>query len=88
MSSDRVPTPIEQKLTAYWCELLGVEVVKPEDHFIQLGGNSLLATMLANRIEEDLGVRPSMVELLNTLEQVAVVCEDLIREQGGSPPTA
>jgi acyl carrier protein len=74
-------TEMEQKLAGYWGELLGLQDIGRGDHFISLGGNSLLATMLANRIEEELGIRPTMGELFNTLGEVATLCEQLVREQ-------
>ncbi|MBU8898146.1 hypothetical protein KRR26_21235 [Corallococcus sp. M34] len=89
MSTDTVlRTSMEQKLADYWRDSLGVEVVRPTDHFLEIGGNSLLATMLANRIEDELGVQVSMVDLFNTLEHVASLCEQLLQEQGGSAPAA
>jgi acyl carrier protein len=75
-------TPMEERISGYWRELLGVQVVKPSDHFFELGGNSMMATLLANRIEDELGVRPSMEELFNTLEQVAIACEKMVEEGG------
>ena len=86
MSNDPTPNPLMQQLSGYWRELLGVEVVRPEEHFLELGGNSLMATTLANRIEKELGIQLSMVDLFNTLEQVAAICEELLREQGRSVP--
>lgn len=74
-------TQMEQKIAGYWSELLGLQEIGRGDHFISLGGNSLLATMLANRIEEELGIRPMMGELFNTLEEVATLCEQLVQEQ-------
>ena len=70
---------------AHWRELLGVEAPSPGDDFISLGGNSMLATMLANRIEDELGVRPEVIELFTTLERVVAQCEALLREAGGAP---
>ncbi|RKH40143.1 phosphopantetheine-binding protein [Corallococcus sicarius] len=70
-------TDMERKLAGWWRELLGVEVVHPEDHFLELGGNSLMATVLANRIEKELGVELSMVDLFTTLRDVASLCEEL-----------
>ncbi|MBZ4329852.1 phosphopantetheine-binding protein [Corallococcus interemptor] len=74
-------TDTEAKLAAWWKELLGVEVVRPEDHFLEMGGNSLMATVLSNRIESELGVEVSMVELFNTLQAVATLCDELRQEQ-------
>jgi hypothetical protein len=73
---------MERKLAGYWSELLGLQEIGRGDHFISLGGNSLLATLLANRIEDELGVRPMMGELFNTLEEVAILCEQLLQEPG------
>ena len=82
MSIEHPPTTqMEQKLAGYWSELLGLQEIGQGDHFISLGGNSLLATMLANRIEDELGIRPTMGELFNTLTEVASLCEQLVREQ-------
>jgi acyl carrier protein len=68
---------LEDTIAGYWKQLLGIEVVQPTDDFIGLGGNSILATMLANRIEDELGVRPEIAELFTTLAQVAVHCAAL-----------
>jgi acyl carrier protein len=82
MSIENPPsTQMEQRLSGYWSELLGLQEISRGDHFISLGGNSLLATMLANRLDEELGIRPSMGELFNTLEEVAALCEQLLQEQ-------
>ncbi|GEN05113.1 Phosphopantetheine attachment site [Myxococcus fulvus] len=88
MSTDTSTTPLQDKLAAYWRELLGAEVVRQQDHFLEVGGNSLMATMLANRIEEELGVQLSMVDLFDTLEHVTAVCEEQLREQGRTFPAA
>jgi len=69
---------IEVIIAGYWRELLGIDAVAPTDHFINLGGDSVRATMLANRIEDELGVRPRIVELFATLAEVAHHCEDLL----------
>ncbi|HEX3765889.1 MAG TPA: phosphopantetheine-binding protein [Kofleriaceae bacterium] len=70
--------PIADKIAGYWKELLGVDAVQPDDDFIGLGGDSVRATMLANRIEDELGVRPEIAELFTTLDQVARHCEALL----------
>ena len=69
-------TPMQERIAAHWRELLDVSEVKPADGFLDLGGNSLLATMLANRLEEELGVRPSMTDVFAwTLGELAAWCE-------------
>jgi acyl carrier protein len=69
---------IQDTIAGYWRELLGVDAVQPDDDFIGLGGDSMRATMLANRIEDELGVRPEIAELFTTLALVARHCEDLL----------
>jgi acyl carrier protein len=71
---------VEATIARHWRELLGIDAVAPTDHFIQLGGDSVRATMLANRIEDELGVRPGVVELFTTLADVARHCEALLAE--------
>lgn len=76
---------IELVIAGYWRELLGIDAVQPTDHFIQLGGDSMRATMLANRIEDELGIRPAVVELFTTLADTARHCEALLADRGGAP---
>ncbi|RKG94792.1 phosphopantetheine-binding protein [Corallococcus carmarthensis] len=80
-SPEEASSDTEAKLAAWWKDLLGVEAVRPEDHFLELGGNSLMATVLSNRIESELGVEVSMGELFNTLRAVATLCDELRQEQ-------
>jgi acyl carrier protein len=77
---------ITDKIAGHWKQLLGVEVVHPGDDFIGLGGDSIRATLLANRIEDELGVRPEIAELFATLEQVARHCEALVDQRSGDRP--
>jgi hypothetical protein len=79
------PTPsrdLAALIGAHWRELLGVETVAPGDDFLAVGGNSMLATMLANRIEDELGVRPPVVELFATFEQVVAMTAVMLDAQG------
>jgi acyl carrier protein len=71
---------LQDRIAAHWRDLLEVDRVQPGDHFIELGGNSMLATMLANRIEQELGVRPTVTDLFDTLHNVAATCEQLLAE--------
>ncbi len=61
-------------LAEMWRELFELnDTLSGDESFVDLGGNSLLATLLANRIEEQFRVRPTMVEILSkTLGELAV----------------
>ena len=55
---------LEVKLAAIWEEVLEARPVGVEDNFFDLGGHSLLAVRLIARMEEELGVRVPLAELL------------------------
>lgn len=63
-------------LAGIWRELLDVEAVGSEDRLLELGGNSLVATMIANRIELAWGFRPGLELLLTTtFHELTELCE-------------
>jgi acyl carrier protein len=78
MTTTNQARSIEDTIARYWRELLDIEIVQPDDDFIGLGGDSMRATLLANRIEDELGVRPEIAELFTTLALVARHCEELL----------
>jgi serine acetyltransferase/acyl carrier protein len=57
------PEKVAGALTVLWAEVLGAARVRPEQNFFDLGGNSLLAMRLIQRIEETLGVTLGAVDL-------------------------
>ncbi len=58
-------------LSALWSQLLDV-AAGPDDNFFDLGGHSMLAVQMANRVARDTGVRIKLVRLATqTLAQVA-----------------
>ena len=65
--------PTQAELVCIWQELLGVEPIGIRDDFFELGGDSLLATVMLAAIEEALGdTVPSTILLAgSTIEQVA-----------------
>ena len=46
---------LESLLARLWCEVLGVDGVGAEDSFFELGGDSIKAAILLNRLQEVLG---------------------------------
>ncbi|MBB6569692.1 non-ribosomal peptide synthetase [Kribbella sandramycini] len=70
----------DDALCAMVAELLGVPVVTPDQNFFEIGGHSVLATKLAGRIRQDLGVKvpirslfesTSLSELARAVEKAA-----------------
>jgi amino acid adenylation domain-containing protein len=51
-----VPTPTEEVVAGIWAEVLGLEAVRLEDNFFDLGGDSLLATQVSARVRNAFGV--------------------------------
>ncbi|MEN1927037.1 non-ribosomal peptide synthetase/type I polyketide synthase [Luteimonas qiangzhengi] len=67
----RVTDPRVLYLSEVWSRLLGMPA-GPEDNFFDLGGHSMLAVQMANRVERETGVRIKLIRLgAETLAQVA-----------------
>jgi phthiocerol/phenolphthiocerol synthesis type-I polyketide synthase E len=54
---------LERLIAAVWQELLGIEQVGIDDHFFEMGGNSLIALQALLRLEKKLAVRLSIATL-------------------------
>ncbi|MEO0684873.1 MAG: non-ribosomal peptide synthetase, partial [Cyanobacteria bacterium J06649_11] len=54
-------TAIEEKLERIWAEVLGVEKIGMNDNFFGLGGDSILAAQIVNRVREAFGVELSFL---------------------------
>ncbi len=66
-------TPIETRLLTLWQELLDRDDFGIEDSFFDLGGHSLLAMQMSFRLEEDIGLPPSLSNIFQfqTIAQFA-----------------
>ncbi len=72
--ADETPlTDTERRLAQLWVEVLGIETVGRTDHFSLLGGSSLSAAQLVNRVREHFGRELPLTEVMRapTLEQMA-----------------
>jgi len=49
-------TSVEKKLAKIWCEVLGLKQVGINDNFLDIGGDSILATQIINKVREELQV--------------------------------
>ncbi len=67
-------TATEQRLAELWQELLSVDVT-PNDDFLNIGGNSLLAIQLVARINEIFGVDLSIAEIFRSGTIAAIAGE-------------
>lgn len=56
---------LEQTLAAIFADVLAVAPPCADDDFFDLGGHSLMATRLTSAIEDQLGVRVSLLDLFN-----------------------
>lgn len=66
--------PQVEYLVSLWSELLGVAVA-PHDNFFDLGGHSMLAVQMVNRVAIDTGVRIKLVRLAS--HDLAKIAADL-----------
>ncbi|MCG7409240.1 amino acid adenylation domain-containing protein [Paenibacillus sp. ACRRX] len=66
-------TPQEAQLARIWKEVLGLTTVSMTDHFFELGGHSLRATILVNRLHQELQLEMPLREVFQypTLEAMA-----------------
>jgi amino acid adenylation domain-containing protein len=80
------PSQVQRTLRDIWELLLPVEVVGPDDDFMALGGDSLLAAQMLVMVEQRVGVTVPMGELVNarTLRDLSDV---VVRIQQGAPTT-
>ncbi|WP_156727720.1 non-ribosomal peptide synthetase [Streptomyces apocyni] len=74
----------ELLLAGIWAELLAVENVGAGDDFFALGGNSMLAFRIRQRVRRETGVRVDLPEILHhpVLRDLAKVLDDLTDTAG------
>lgn len=73
-------TPAESALASLWAEVLGLARVGVYDHFLDLGGDSILATRLVARIRYKLDLELSVLSLFDapTVADQAVLVEKML----------
>ncbi|MBH5318584.1 amino acid adenylation domain-containing protein [Paenibacillus sp. GSMTC-2017] len=77
-------TEIERKLLLIWQEVLKREQIGIDDHFLELGGNSLQAAHVATRLEDCFGVEITLSELFRytTIRTLAAFIDQVSKENG------
>lgn len=76
------PTDFVSVIGRIWSEALGVEQVAPADDFFELGGDSVVVTIMALQVEEafDLVVDPGLVFEHPTLAGFAAQIAEIASE--------
>jgi amino acid adenylation domain-containing protein len=71
-------TPVQQQLAKIWGELLGVQPIGIRDNFFYLGGHSLMAALMLNKVQDTFGVEVPLRVLFTgpTIEQLAMFITD------------
>lgn len=70
------PTSTEETLATIWRDTLKLDTLSPFDNFLDVGGDSLLAMQVIERVERELGARLAPADLFTqTLAQLAASCE-------------
>ncbi|HWW04182.1 amino acid adenylation domain-containing protein [Collimonas sp.] len=82
-----VASQLEQAVMTVWCEVLGVSDLSPADDFFALGGKSLQAIQVANRLGIALQ-REIAVSTLFRHRTVAALAQSLSSLAGHPPPPA
>ena len=78
-------SPLEETLVKIWADVLHLEQVGVHDHFLELGGDSLLATMLVSRVLNALHVQVPLRSLFKvpTVAQMARVILEILANKVG-----
>lgn len=77
------PNPIEEKLLAIWCEVLGQPTIGLQDNFFDVGGHSLLATLVISRMRAVFGVQLPLRTLFET-PSIAGLARVILEQQAGA----
>ncbi len=75
--------PLEERLAAIWCELLGLERVGVFDNFFTVGGDSMTAIRLVTRVRCELGGELTLAGLFAT-PYIAALAECLHAAAAGN----
>jgi amino acid adenylation domain-containing protein len=78
-------TVVEKTLAAIWADVLKMDVSQAgvQDNFFEMGGNSLLAVKLANKIEKQFGVAIRVKDIFNnsSIRELAQLIQSLDKKQ-------
>jgi acyl-CoA synthetase (AMP-forming)/AMP-acid ligase II/acyl carrier protein len=80
-------TAVEEVLAELWCDILGLTEVSVNHEFLNLGGDSMLATQLLSRIQGWLEIEISLLDFFDapTIAEQAGIAEKMLLEIIESP---
>jgi phthiocerol/phenolphthiocerol synthesis type-I polyketide synthase E len=75
--------PIEEHIATIWQDLIGIDQVGSNDHFFEIGGNSLVASLLIARLRETFPVEVPLRHIFDyaTVAELATAIESLLIEK-------
>ncbi|MEO0857963.1 MAG: condensation domain-containing protein [Bacteroidota bacterium] len=81
--ADAPVTEVQRGVAEIWTQLLGARRIRLHDRFLELGGDSLVATRVLARLTERFGVRVPMAALIGeaTVASIASELEALMAEE-------
>jgi acyl carrier protein len=80
-------TPVEEKIVAIWCELLGVQKLGIHDDVFLLGAHSLMAVRAISRIQSALNLTNAQLPLATLLQAATVAELAAVIEEARQKPT-
>jgi len=80
-------SPGELLMAELWTDALGVTTVSADQHFLDAGGDSLVATRLLARVREEVDVEVSMIDFFDapTISEQGALVEALLLAEDGTP---
>jgi len=83
-------TPTEIALAKIWCEVLGLRGISADEEFLDLGGDSILATLAISRIRDELGFELPIVKFfeLKNIGNIARFLDDANSQKASRRETA
>lgn len=79
-------TETEKRLAEIWCEVLKCSVVSINEGFLQVGGDSILATLVISRVRTAFGIDVPIIALFEaqTIEKMAIYIDGLLANAKGA----
>jgi acyl-CoA synthetase (AMP-forming)/AMP-acid ligase II/acyl carrier protein len=78
----RSDATIIETVARHWCDILKIPTVNPDDSFLEIGGDSLTATMLVVQLEEEFSVKLPLAAFFDaaTIKNQAALIDQLLRD--------